>query len=143
MTDKNDSNDYNPFSLAGKSILVTGASSGIGRAIAMECSRMGAKVWLTARNKDRLEETLNSMEHKELHGMVLGDLSSAEDLTRIVDVVSEPLDGVVQCAGFTIPKPFQFLSEDDMDGVMGVNFKAPVLLTQRLMKKKKFYSKLP
>ena len=49
---------YNPFSLEGKTILVTGASSGIGRATAIECSRMGAKVIITARNEERLKETL-------------------------------------------------------------------------------------
>ena len=98
---------------------------------------MGAKVLLTARNKERLGETLNQMENQVQHKMILGDLSMEEDLSKIVDAVSEPLDGLVQCAGFTIPKPFQFLSEKDMDGVMGVNFKAPALLTQRLLKKKK------
>ena len=55
---------YNPFSLKDKIVLVTGASSGIGRSIAIECSRMGAKVILTARNKERLEETLHQMENQ-------------------------------------------------------------------------------
>ncbi len=128
---------YNPFSLEGRTVLVTGASSGIGRATAIECSRMGAKVLLTARDKARLEETLRRMENPERHSVVLGDLSVEEDLARIVDAVSEPLDGVVQCAGFTTPKPFQFFSEKDIDGLMGVNFKAPALLTQRLLRKKK------
>ena len=128
---------YNPFSLEGRTVLVTGASSGIGRATAIECSRMGAKVLLTARDKARLEETLRRMETPERHSVVLGDLSVEEDLARIVDAVSEPLDGVVQCAGFTTPKPFQFFSEKDIDGLMGVNFKAPALLTQRLLRKKK------
>lgn len=117
--------------------MVTGASSGIGRAIAVECSRMGAKVLLTARNKERLEETLSRMDNQEKHEMILGDLFVKEDIFGIVEAVPEPLDGVVQCAGFTIPKPFQFLSEKDLDGVMGVNFKAPTLLTQQLLKKKK------
>ena len=53
---------YNPFTLAGKTILVTGASSGIGKATAIECSKMGANVILTARNKERLEETLSQCE---------------------------------------------------------------------------------
>ena len=53
---------YNPFSLEGKTILVTGASSGIGRATAIECSRMGAKVIITARNEERLKETLEQLE---------------------------------------------------------------------------------
>ena len=129
---------YNPFSLKDKIVLVTGASSGIGRSIAIECSRMGAKVILTARNKERLEGTLHQMENQQLHDIVLGDLSVEDDLSGIVNFVSEPLDGVVQCAGFTIPKPFQFLSEKDMEGVMKVNFMAPALLTRQLLKKKKF-----
>lgn len=128
---------YNPFSLENKSVLVTGASSGIGRAIAIECSKMGAKVLLTARNKERLEETLNCMKNPEQHTIVLADLFKEEDLTNIANRVSEPLDGIVQCAGFTIPKPFRFISEKDLGNIMGVNFKAPVLLTQQLLKKKK------
>ena len=118
-------------------MLVTGASSGIGRAIAIECSKMGAKVFITARNEERLKETLSHMENPDSHSIILGDLSKEEDLINIVDHISEPLDGIVQCAGFTIPKPFQFISEKDMEGIMGVNFKAPALLTQRLLKKKK------
>ena len=53
---------YNPFSLEGKTVLVTGASSGIGRAVAIECSRMGARVYITARNEARLKETLELLE---------------------------------------------------------------------------------
>lgn len=128
---------YNPFSLKDKFVLVTGASSGIGRSIAIECSKMGAKVLLTARNRERLDETLGLMEMPEKHLVVIADLSKGEDLSHIVEELQEPLDGVVQCAGFTIPKPFRFLSEQDMDAVMRVNYKAPVLLTQRLFKAKK------
>ena len=50
---------YNPFSLEGKTILVTGASSGIGRVTAIECSRLGATIVITARNEERLKETLS------------------------------------------------------------------------------------
>ena len=53
---------YNPFSLSGKTILVTGASSGIGRATAIECSKMGAVIVLTGRNQERLQETLALLE---------------------------------------------------------------------------------
>lgn len=128
---------YNPFSLLGKNILVTGASSGIGRAIAIECSKMGAIVLLTARNEERLQETLQQMENVEKHSVVQADLSNEEDIERLVSSVSYKLDGIVQCAGFTIPKPFQFVSKEDVKGIMGVNFEAPVYLTQLLLKKKK------
>lgn len=128
---------HNPFSLLGKNILVTGASSGIGRAIAIECSKMGAAVILTARNKERLQETFQRMECREKHSIVPADVSKEIDIEDLVASVSCELDGVVQCAGFTIPKPFQFISKEDVRNVMSVNFGAPVYLTQLLLKKKK------
>lgn len=130
---------YNPFSLIGKQILVTGASSGIGRAIAIECSRMGASVILTGRDEVRLNETLLQMEYKEKHVMILADLSHERDIENLVDLLSDKLDGIVQCAGFTIPKPFQFLTTENLHSVMNVNFEAPFYLTQLLLKKKKLF----
>ena len=111
----------NPFSLAGKKILVTGASSGIGRAVAVECSKMGAIVYLTARNQDRLAETLGMMEGA-IHHILVADLSTTDGIQFIVSNINDKLDGVVQCAGFTIPKPFKFFSEDDLSQIMGVHF---------------------
>lgn len=128
---------YNPFSLKEKTILVTGASSGIGRAIAIECSKMGAVVCLTARNKERLEETLLQMERPEQHSIRLADLALQEDRIRLVEELPERLDGVVQCAGFITTKPFTFVSEENLHDIMKINFEAPVLLTQSLLKKKK------
>jgi NAD(P)-dependent dehydrogenase (short-subunit alcohol dehydrogenase family) len=115
---------------------VTGASSGIGRAIAIECSRMGATLFITARNKERLEETVAEMEG-DGHKYLCADLSNDNTIDEIVESVDAKLDGIVQCAGYTIPKPFQFLSKEDMNGVMKVNFESPVLLTQLLLKNKK------
>ena len=68
---------YNPFSLSGKTILVTGASSGIGRATAIECSKMGAVVVLTGRNQERLQETLALLEGKG-HSLCTCDLTKEE-----------------------------------------------------------------
>lgn len=128
---------YNPFSLGNKTILVTGASSGIGRATAVECSRMGATVFITGRDEQRLMETLSLMESPDKHKMIVADLSSLEQLDRLVGLIEFKLDGVVQCAGFATPKPIQFLSSEDIDAIMDVNYKAPVLLSQKLLKKKK------
>ena len=64
---------YNPYSLEGKTVLVTGASSGIGRATAVECSKLGAKVVITARNEERLKETLDSLEG-DGHQMILCEM---------------------------------------------------------------------
>ena len=129
---------YNPFSLLGKRILVTGAFSGIGRATAIECSRMGANVILTARNEERLNETLQQMDNIQLHQIIVADLSNMDDIKSLVDFIENPLDGIVQCAGFTVPKPFQFVNQKDIDSIMAVNFRAPAILSQMLLKKKKF-----
>lgn len=128
-------NYYNPFSLHNKTILVTGASSGIGKAIAIECSRMGANVIITARNQARLAETLSMMKGDN-HKMILADLSLEEELNSLVENLTQ-LDGLVQCAGLTIPKPLRFYTKENIKEVMGVNFEAPVFLTQALLKKKK------
>ena len=73
---------YNPFSLEGKTILVTGASSGIGRGISVECSKMGAKMVINGRNMDRLNETLALLEG-EGHIAIQADLSKQEDIDKI------------------------------------------------------------
>ena len=124
--------NYNPFSLKDKTILVTGASSGIGEAIAIECSRMGASVIITARNEERLNETLLAMEG-ELNKYIIADLSIDEDIDKLAGEMPK-IDGIVHCAGFTIPKPFNFISKADVDSVMKVNFTTPVFLTQKLLK---------
>jgi len=128
---------YNPFSLEGKTILVTGAASGIGRAIAIECSKMRAQLIITDRNEEKLRDTLSLMDNTLQHRVILADLLNENDIDDIVTSVPDKLDGIVQCAGFTIPKPFQFISRENMRDVMNVNFEAPVLLTQSLLKKKK------
>ena len=133
--------NYNPYSLEGKTLLVTGASSGIGRAIAVECSRLGASVTITGRNRERLEETLNMMDGNERHQLVVADMATDDDITQLAASVPAGLDGLVLCAGFTIVKPFRFVSDTDIDAIMDVNYKAPVVLVQRLLKKKRINKK--
>ena len=130
-------NNYNPYSLEGKRVLVTGASSGIGRGLAIECSRMGAKVVITGRNEARLQETLALMQNIDEHQVLMADLAVDEDVQNLVDGIEDGLDGIVLCAGFTIVKPFKFVSPQDIEAIMDVNYKAPVILTQKLLKKKK------
>ena len=126
---------YNPYSLHGKTILVTGASSGIGRATAIECSRMGARVQITARNEGRLQETLSQMEG-EGHASFVADL---QDLQALDDLVAAlpPLDGCINNAGITKTVPVQFITPETLDEVLRINTVAPVLITQRLLKSKK------
>lgn len=75
---------YNPFSLEHKKILVTGASSGIGRGISIDTSKMGASLIVTARNEERLKDTMSFLEGKD-HSYVIADLSFEDDINRIVD----------------------------------------------------------
>jgi len=129
---------YNPFSLEGKTVLVTGASSGIGRTTAIECSKMGANVIITARNEERLKATLENLctEFGQTHQMILADLSSQEGVNALVDELPH-LDGVSLNAGIVKTLPVKFINKDDLTEVLNVNMMGPILLTQRLLKKKK------
>lgn len=126
---------YNPFSLENKTILVTGASSGIGKAIAIECSKMGAKVFITGRNESRLKET-HSLLTGEHPDYIVADLSNKEDLTRLSKSLPN-LNGLVNCAGLTRVLPFSFATRNDFEEIMDVNFFAPAELSRLLVKSKK------
>lgn len=125
----------NPFSLEGKIILVTGASSGIGRAIAIECSQMGATIILTARNEERMKETLSQMEGIG-HSIIVADLSVENDIKRLVEQTPK-LDGLVNCAGLIKTLIFQFIDTTSLAEIMDVNFVAPTIISARLVENKK------
>ena len=128
---------YNPFTLEGKTILVTGASSGIGRAVAIECSKSGAKVIITARNEERLLETHRQMENAEVQpAWIVADMQKDEDIQSLVDQLPV-LDGVVCNAGISINVPIAFIDRVKIQQVLDVNTVAPILLTRQLIKKKK------
>ena len=126
---------YNPFSLSGKTILVTGASSGIGRGVAITCSKMGANVIINGRNQLKLDATLAQMSDGE-HQMIVADLTNRESMLGMVENLPK-LDGVVHCAGVGQRILAKQLSEKDVDQVMDANFKAPVILQQALLENKK------
>lgn len=126
---------YNPYSLEGKTILVTGASSGIGRATAIECSKMGAKVIITARNEIRLKKTLDSL-YGEGHSMIPCDLSCDSDLDNLVSELPE-IQGLVNNAGYTQLLPVNFIKVDAFEKLLKVNTISPICLLQKALKKKK------
>ena len=126
---------YNPFSLEGKVVLVTGASSGIGRATAIECSKMGASVIITGRNEERLNETFKALEG-EGHQQIVADLTNQEDIDNLVSQIGT-LDGLVNNAGLGRNKPIGFIKMDDLEYVHQTNVFACILLTKSLLKKKK------
>lgn len=124
-----------PFSLANKQILVSGASSGIGRAIAVECSKMGAKLILTGRNVAELEKTLESL-NGDGHKSIPADLNSDTDLELLVNQLPG-LDGFVSNAGINKRMLCRYIKENDMDLIIKTNLTSPILLTKKLLKSKK------
>lgn len=126
---------FNPFSLEGKTILVTGASSGIGRATAIVCSKMGARMLITGRNENRLTDTFQNLDGVG-HESIIADLSTAEGRSKLIESI-EKIDGVVHCAGISGHKVFQFLKEDEVSEMFEINFNTPLLLSRDLIKKKK------
>ncbi|MBR3449819.1 MAG: SDR family oxidoreductase [Bacteroidales bacterium] len=131
--------DYNPFSLHGKTILVTGASSGIGRATAIECAMLGASIILTARNEQRLQETLNTLDVTEgqQHRYIIADLTTDEGIAHLVEELPQ-LDGVFSNAGLLKGQaPIKFLKNEAIEEIIKTNITAHVKLARDLHKKKK------
>jgi len=124
----------NAFALAGKKILVTGASSGIGRQIAIEISNAGATAIITGRNNDRLHETIKSLSPGD-HKMFAADLNREEELNALV-AGTEKIDGLVLSAGIMKTIPFRLLNRQVLQEVMETNFIGQVLLVNKLIQKK-------
>jgi NAD(P)-dependent dehydrogenase (short-subunit alcohol dehydrogenase family) len=125
---------YNPFSLEGKTILVTGASSGIGKATAIECSKMGATVIAFGRDRVRLQDTFGQF-------VTPGGSSFSLDLTdneAVKAIISDlPLiDGLVNAAGVASTTLFQFATPDKIRNLFDINFFAPFEFTRLLLKNK-------
>ncbi len=125
----------NFFSLKGKNVLITGASSGIGKATAIACAASGAHIIVTGRNKVRLNETL-SMLGGEGHIAIVAELCEQEDINRLVDAIPE-LDGAFLCAGVSDTTPVKYINSEAIQRVLSINLEAPMLLTQRMLFKKK------
>ena len=125
---------YNPYSLEGKTILVTGASSGIGKATAIECSKLGARVIITGRDEARLQQTLSSLEG-EGHVVIAAGLGEDDGIRFLVERVPV-LNGNVHAAGISDTVLFQFLQKERLENIFNINFFAPVVLSQLLLKKK-------
>ena len=123
------------FTLSGKTILITGASSGIGRATAVLCAKMGATVILVARDEERLNQVRSMLEGSNHICKIVdfADYDSVESLVESLPIV----DGVVNSAGINNKYLIKFVDEVKMDNMFKVNCFSPALLIKHLLKKKK------
>lgn len=130
----------NPMDLTGKHILITGASSGIGQATAIQASKLGAKVTLVARREDALRETIQQMDNPELHAYYPFDMSNIEGIEGVVDkLVKEqgPLDGFLHSVGIGALRALKMNGPDFVMDTFKVNFFSFVELVRVLMWKKR------
>lgn len=126
---------YNPYSLVGKTILVTGASSGIGKATAIECSKIGAKLIITGRDNTRLKETFNSL-NGDQHKMISADLTIEEELKYLICKLPK-IHGAVMCAGINKMALIQFCSPKKFESTFDTNFFAQAELIRLILKNNK------
>lgn len=126
---------FNPFSLEGKTVLITGASSGIGQAIAIACSKMKATVLISGRNAQKLEYTLSLLEGDN-HQILIADLTNGTDINNLVSQLPK-LDGIVYNAGIGSRKLCKMIEKEDIDTVMNTNFTSSVLLQSAILSAKK------
>lgn len=127
--------NYNPYSLEGKTILITGAASGIGKATTIESSKLGAKLVLVDLNAEGLEAVLSQLEG-EGHVTFAGNLCN-EDFLKTLAEQTPALDGVFICAGVSDTTPVKFITQDKIDRVFAVNVDAPIMMMKYLLGKKK------
>lgn len=123
-----------------KRILITGASSGLGRALAIELDNLGANLFLTGRNIEELELTLSMLKNKN-HRSFIYDLSDINNLSNLLtEVFNDDIsyDGFVHCAGVHTFFPINFLKKEHIQEAFDVNVIAPTLIIKEFTKKGNF-----
>ena len=121
--------------LTGKTILVTGASSGIGQQAAISIAKQGGNVVITGRNEKRLDETMQALKGNS-NLSIVADLTKEEDVDKLVDVLPQ-LNGLVHCAGIVDATPIKFVRQQNISKMTRINYEVPIFLTARVLLKKK------
>lgn len=125
----------NPFSLEDKLIIVTGASSGIGRQCAIDCSKMGATVVLIARDEERLKDTIAQMEYPERHCYYSIDFYLSVDLSSIIKAIVQEkgrICGIINCAGISSVTPLKLITEGLFDKFFKTNVFSAINMTKEI-----------
>jgi NAD(P)-dependent dehydrogenase (short-subunit alcohol dehydrogenase family) len=128
---------FNPFSLLNKNVIVTGASSGIGRQCAITCSRMGANIILFGRDLTRLEETLKQMEEPDKHLLYTIDLTEYEKIEEVItEIISKKgrISGLINCAGISTTLPLSAITTQRMEQFFHINVICAINLTRLIIK---------
>ena len=120
--------------LKGKTILVTGASSGIGACLARYCDKLGANVILSARSIEKLSNIISGMSNRSK--IILADLVNDTDLQQLISELPQ-IDGFVHCAGKIQPFPIKFIKQKHIDELFSINLNSAILLSSGLLKSKK------
>ncbi len=128
----------NPMDLNGRNILVTGASSGIGKGIAIYLSKLGANIIMAARNENKLKETYNELEpgNHSYYSIDLKNINEIESMFNNICSDEKKLNGIVHSAGISKTIPIQFLKYEDLNSIMTVNFYSFMELVKHFIKKK-------
>ncbi|MBN2680965.1 MAG: SDR family oxidoreductase [Bacteroidales bacterium] len=121
--------------LKNKTILVTGASSGIGKECAILASKEGANIIITGRNVERLKDTFEKLDKSGNHKLFAADLCNQSDVDSLILNLPK-LDGIVFSAGVSNVLPAKFIRKKHIDETMDLNFNSVVLLTAGILSKK-------
>lgn len=133
-----------PFALNGKKILITGASSGIGRQCAIRCSLSGATVIISGRDENRLQETLEMLNPAADHSKYIGDLCDFDNLETLVSDIIHccgKIDGLISSIGYEITLPIHIMKPKDYQSLFNTNVISGFELTRQLIKKNGLNSK--
>jgi NAD(P)-dependent dehydrogenase (short-subunit alcohol dehydrogenase family) len=122
------------FDIEDKTLLITGASSGLGKELAIQCAKLGAKVIITGRDENRLKETFSQSDN--IYLPIPADLSFEDDINKLTQQLPI-LDGVIFCAGVVEYAPVKLINSNRINNTMSINFNSQVLLTQQLIKQRK------
>lgn len=132
---------FNPFSLEGKTIIITGASSGIGAQCAISCSKMGATIILIGRNQERLQQTLDAMLDKDKHLVLSLDLTDYKKVAEGVEFIVQKkgqIDGLLNCAGISTTLPLKLMTINKMEDFFHSNVISAMNITKEVCKLGRF-----